>query len=199
MSNDSLQVFIVDDEQEIRDSLSKFFTFHGFKVSVYADAKSYLEELNQEEVGCLVSDIDMDQMNGIELQAQLRKLKCIRPTIFITGHANVDVAVKAMKLGAVDFIEKPFDPDILLAKVTTAIGLTAEKIATLNRFRLLTKKETEVFYCAVRGDKNRRIADQLFISLPTVEAHRSRVMKKMQAKSIAELVRASVLIDQFGS
>lgn len=199
MSNDNLQVFIVDDEQEVRDSLSKFFTLHDFKVSVYADAKSYLEELNQEEVGCLVSDIDMEQMSGIELQTQLNKLKCIRPTIFITGHANVDVAVKAMKLGAVDFIEKPFDPDILLAKVTVAIELFAEKIATLNRFRLLTKKEAEVFYCAVRGDKNRRIAEQLFIALPTVEAHRSRVMKKMQAKSIAELVRVSVLIDQFES
>lgn len=140
MSSDSLQVFIVDDDQEVRDSLSKFFTLHDFKVSVYADAESYLDDLNQEEVGCLVSDIDMEQMSGIELQTQLNKLKCIRPTIFITGHANVDVAVNAMKLGAVDFIEKPLDPDILLAKVTTTIELFAEKNSYIKSLSIVNKK-----------------------------------------------------------
>ena len=199
MKGQLLQVFIVDDEREVRDSLSKFFSLHSFKVNTYADAQSYLDDLDQTEVGCLVSDIDMEGISGLELQVVLNELKCIRPTIFITGHADVNIAVKAMKFGAVDFIEKPFDPEILLAKVVAAIDLFSEKISVLNRYRLLTKKEIEVFHCVVKGDKNRSIGDKLFISMPTVEAHRSRVMKKMQVNSIAELVRASILIDQFAS
>ena len=194
MKDQLLQVFIVDDEQEVRDSLFKFFSLHGFKVNTYADAQSYLDDLNQTEVGCLVSDIDMEGLSGLELQVALNELKCIRPTIFITGHADVNIAVKAMKLGAVDFIEKPFDPEILLAKVTTAIDLFSERISVLNRYRLLTKKEIELFHCVVRGDKNRGIGEKLFISMPTVEAHRSKVMKKMQVNSVAELVRASMLM-----
>ena len=194
MKDQLLQVFIVDDEQEVRDSLFKFFSLHGFKVNTYADAQSYLDDLNQTEVGCLVSDIDMEGLSGLELQVALNELKCIRPTIFITGHADVNIAVKAMKLGAVDFIEKPFDPEILLAKVTTAIDLFSERISVLNRYRLLTKKEIEVFHFVVRGDNNRVIGEKLFISMPTVEAHRSKVMKKMQVNSVAELVRASMLM-----
>ncbi len=194
MTKDNLHIFIVDDDQTVRDSLSKFFSLHQFQVNVYEDAKTYLNNLDDNEVGCLISDIDMEGMNGLQLQKRLNELKCIRPTIFITGHANINIAVEAMKLGAIDFVEKPFDPDILLAKVVTAIELFSEKVLILNRYRLLTKKEIKVFECVVRGDKSRSIVEQLFISMPTVEAHRSQIMKKMQANSVAELVRASMLI-----
>ena len=194
MKDKSLYVYIVDDEQKVRDSLSKFLRLYGFKVKAYADAESYLYELDQDEIGCLISDIDMKDMDGLQLQRRLNEIKCIRPTIFITGHANVDIAVRAMKLGAVDFIEKPFDPDELAAKVGAAIDLFAERITILGCYRLLTKKEIEVFKHVAKGGKNRDIAEKLFISIPTVEAHRSRVMKKMQAGSLPELVKMSVLL-----
>ncbi len=194
MNKKSLHVYIVDDEQKVRDSLSKFFSLHGFKVNTYADAESYLNELDQDETGCLISDIDMEDMNGLQLQEYLNEINSIRPTIFITGHANVDIAVKAMKLGAVDFIEKPFDPDELVIKVTVAIERFSEKMSILSCYRLLTKKEIEVFGHVVRGDINRSIAEKLFISIPTVEAHRSKVMKKMRAESLPELVKMSVLL-----
>jgi FixJ family two-component response regulator len=190
----SLHVYIVDDEQKVRDSLSTFFSLHGFKVNTYADAESYLYELDQDEVGCLISDIDMEDMNGLQLQECLNEVGSIRPTIFITGHANIDVAIKAMKLGAVDFIEKPFDPDELVIKVIAAIEKFSDKMLISSCYRLLTKKEIEVFNLVARGDKNRSIAEKLFISIPTVEAHRSRVMKKMRAKSLPELVKMSVLL-----
>ena len=194
MNKKSLHVYIVDDEQKVRDSLSTFFSLHGFKVNTYADAESYLYELDQDEVGCLIFDIDMEDMNGLQLQECLNEVGSIRPTIFITGHANIDVAIKAMKLGAVDFIEKPFDPDELVIKVIAAIEKFSDKMLISSCYRLLTKKEIEVFNLVARGDKNRIIAEKLFISIPTVEAHRSRVMKKMRAKSLPELVKMSVLL-----
>ena len=190
----SVNIFIVDDEVEIRDSLSRFFTYHGCQVEVFSDAKSYLDQLDQAQVGCLVSDIDMEEMNGIELQRHLQNINCIRPTIFMTGHASVDLAVEAMKLGAVDFIEKPFDPDILLEKIKIAIDSNRKQIELLGRYRTLTKKECEVFECVTQGGKNKEMADNLCISMPTVEAHRSRVMKKMQASSLSELVKMSVML-----
>lgn len=195
----SVNVYIVDDEAEIRESLSRFFTYHGCQVEVFSDAKSYLDQLDQSQAGCLVSDIDMEGMNGLELQRHLQKINCIRPTIFMTGHGSVNLAIEAMKLGAIDFIEKPFDPNILLEKIKTCIDSNRKQIELLSRYRTLTKKECEVFECVTQGVKNKEMANNLCISMPTVEAHRSRVMKKMQAKSIAELVRASVLIDQFES
>lgn len=194
MNNNSLYVYIVDDEQEVRTSLSNFFKLDGFIVKTYADAKSYLHDLNRDEIGCLISDIDMKDIDGLQLQSRLNEIKCVRPTIFITGHANVDVAVKAMKLGAVDFIEKPFDPDDLTIKVKGALNLFSEKIAIASCYRLLTSQEIKVFEQVVKGAKNRDIADKLFISVPTVEAHRSKVMKKMQANSLSELVKMSVFL-----
>ncbi len=192
----SVNVYIVDDEAEIRESLSRFFTYHGCQVEVFSDAKSYLDQLDQSQVGCLVSDIDMEEMNGLELQRHLQKINCIRPTIFMTGHGSVNLAVEAMKLGAIDFIEKPFDPNILLEKIKTCIDSNREQIELLSRYRTLTKKECEVFECVTQGGKNKEMANNLCISIPTVEAHRSRVMKKMQAKSLSELVKMSVMLSK---
>jgi len=192
----SVNVYIVDDEADIRESLSRFFTYHGCQVEIFADAKSYLDQLDQSQVGCLVSDIDMEGMSGLELQRHLQKINCIRPTIFITGHGSINLAVKAMKLGAADFIEKPFDPNILLEKIKICIDSNRKQIELLNRYWTLTKKECEVFECVTQGAKNKEMANNLCISIPTVEAHRSRVMKKMQAKSLSELVKMSVILSK---
>ncbi|WPE16890.1 response regulator [Candidatus Thioglobus autotrophicus] len=192
----SVNVYIVDDEAEIRESLSRFFTYHGCQVEVFADAKSYLDQLDQSQVGCLVSDIDMEGMSGLGLQRHLQEINCIRPTIFMTGHGSVNLAVKAMKLGATDFIEKPFDPNILLKKIKICIDSNRKQIELLNRYRTLTKKECEIFECVAKGKKNKEMANNLCISMPTVEAHRSRVMKKMQAKSLSELVKMSVILSK---
>jgi FixJ family two-component response regulator len=195
MENNTLHVFIVDDDKKVCASLSNFFKLHDFEVSTYSNAQSYLDDLDQNYMGCLVSDIDMEGITGLELQNSLNKIGCVRPTIFITGHANVNIAVEAMKLGAFDFFEKPFNPDLLLAKVTDAINIFSEKIFILGCYNLLTQKEVKVFKLVISGDKNRSIAEKLFISIPTVEAHRSKVMKKMKVKSVAELVRLSTLLN----
>jgi FixJ family two-component response regulator len=191
-------VYIVDDDQEIRESLQKYFVFKGFEVDVYADAFAYLADLDERVVGCLVSDIDMEEMNGLALQQRLNKLHSARPTIFITGYASVTKAIEAMKLGAFDFIEKPFDPDILIDKVLDAIQMSQEKIVTINRYQLLTGREVMVFKYVSHGARNKQISESMFISIPTVEAHRSKVMKKMQASSLSGLVKMSVLIEQCG-
>jgi FixJ family two-component response regulator len=191
-------VYIVDDDQEIRESLQKYFVFKGFEVDVYAEASAYLADLDERVVGCLVSDIDMEEMNGLALQQRLNKLHSARPTIFITGYASVTKAIEAMKLGAFDFIEKPFDPDILIDKVLDAIQMSQEKIVTINRYQLLTGREVMVFKYVSHGARNKQISESMFISIPTVEAHRSKVMKKMQASSLSGLVKMSVLIEQCG-
>lgn len=188
-------VYIVDDDSTIRESLARFLSTHGFQVHTFANAKDYLHNLDQATVGCLVSDIDMPEMTGLQLQRKLNDLKCVRPTIFITGHGNVNMAVEAMKIGAFDFIEKPFDPGLLMAKINLAIDKYQQKIQVLNRYQELTNKELEVCACVVKGMKNREISETLFMSVPTVEAHRSKVMKKMQANSLPELVKMLVLIN----
>lgn len=188
-------VYIVDDDSTIRESLARFLSTHGFQVHTFANAKDYLHNLDQTTVGCLVSDIDMPEMTGLQLQRKLNDLKCVRPTIFITGHGNVNMAVEAMKIGAFDFIEKPFDPGLLMAKINLAIDKYQQKIQVLNRYQELTNKELEVCTCVVKGMKNREISETLFMSVPTVEAHRSKVMKKMQANSLPELVKMLVLIN----
>jgi FixJ family two-component response regulator len=191
-----VHIFIVDDEVEIRDSLERFFSYQGCRVSTYEDAQSYLDQLDQTQVGCLVSDIDMQDMSGLELQRHLNDINCVRPTIFMTGHASINIAIEAMKLGAFDFIEKPFDPDHLLQRIKVAIDSNREKIELINRYYTLTKKEREVFRCVVKGEKNKEMAESLYISMPTIEAHRSRVMRKMQAASLPDLVKMSVILSK---
>jgi len=142
----SVNIFIVDDEVEIRDSLSRFFTYHGCQVEVFSEAKSYLDQLDQAQLGCLVSDIDMEEMNG--------------------------------------------------EKIKIAIDSNRKQIELLGRYRTLTKKECEIFECVAKGKKNKEMAENLCISMPTVEAHRSRVMKKMQASSLSELVKMSVTLSK---
>jgi len=188
-------VYLIDDDIEIIKSLSIFFSISDYQLIAFDSAIDYLDQVSQMEMmGCLISDIVMDSMDGLELQRRLNKLGCIQPTIFITGHGSIDMAIQAMKLGAFDFIQKPFDPEILLEKVVEANNAFKEKMENLSKYQTLTSREGKVFQQVVLGLKNKDIAEILSISIPTVEAHRSKVMQKMSVKSLAELVKISVYV-----
>lgn len=188
-------VYLIDDDIEIIKSLSIFFSISDYQLIAFDSAIDYLDQVSQMEMmGCLISDIVMDSMDGLELQRRLNKLGCIQPTIFITGHGSIDMAIQAMKLGAFDFIQKPFDPEILLEKVVEANNAFKEKMENLSKYQTLTSREGKVFQQVVLGLKNKDIAEILSISIPTVEAHRSKVMQKMSVKSLAELVKISFYV-----
>lgn len=198
MTNKTLPtLYLIDDDKEVRDSLSSFFRIYRYNVIVFESAIDYLDEVSHLDMkGCLISDVSMDGMDGLELQRRLMKLGCIQPTIFITGHGSVDMAVKAMQLGAFDFIQKPFDPEALLNKVVEANKVFKDRMSILENYRTLTQKEILVFNQVVSGSMNKNIADTLSISIPTVEAHRAKVMKKMKATSLPDLVKMSVYISR---
>jgi len=198
MKNKILPVlYLIDDDKEIRDSLSVFFNMYDFNLIVFENALDYLDQVSHLDMkGCLISDISMDKMNGLDLQRELNKLGCIQPTIFITGHGSVNIAVKAMQLGAFDFIQKPFDPEVLLEKVVKANKVFEDKMHILSNYQKLTVKEKLILEQVISGLKNKNIAEVLHVSIPTVEAHRSKVMKKMKATSLPELVKMSVYISR---
>lgn len=191
MKNKELPIlYLIDDDKKIRDSLLIFFNVFDYNLVVFESASDYLDQVNHLDMkGCLISDISMEKMDGLELQRRLNKLGCIQPTIFITGHGDVNMAVKAMKLGAFDFIQKPFDPEILLEKVIEANKSFKDKMIILNNFQTLTKREVEVYNKVALGLINKEIAVALHISNATVEAHRSKVMKKMKAESLPHLIK----------
>ncbi len=194
MKNKILPIlYLIDDDKEIRDSLSIFFSIHDYKLIIFESAIDYLNQVsNLDMKGCLISDISMDKMDGLELQRKLNELGCIQPTIFITGHGNVSLAIKAMKLGAFDFIQKPFDPEVLLEKVVLANKVFKDRMIILKNYQTLTKKEILVFDQVVLGLMNKNIAEVLHVSMATIEAHRSKVMKKMKATSLPDLVKMSI-------
>jgi FixJ family two-component response regulator len=190
-------VYLIDDDIEIIKSLSIFFSMSDYQLIAFDSAIDYLDRVSHVEMmGCLISDIVMDSMDGLELQRRLNKIGCIQPTIFITGHGSVDMAIQAMKLGAFDFIQKPFDPEILLEKVVEANKMFKDKMENLSRYQTLTNSEDKVFKQVVLGLKNKDIAERLCISIPTVEAHRSRVMHKMSVESLADLVKISLYVSR---
>lgn len=189
-------VFIVDDDPAVRGSMSWLLESVDLPVEVCASAQEFLDTYNPAIPGCLVLDIRLPGMGGLELQKELAKRNIQIPIIIVTGHAEVPMAVRAMKAGAVDFIEKPFSDQVLLDCIRTALqrdsesrgdDLRREEIAA--RIRTLTPREFEVQEKVVEGNSNKMIAAQLGVSRKTVEAHRAGVMKKMQAQSVADLVR----------
>jgi|JYMV01.1.fsa_nt_gi FixJ family two-component response regulator len=185
------KVCLVDDDSEILESLERFFSLSGFEIKTFSSAIDYLEQL-EENGDCLICDIAMEEMDGLELQRRLNKLQHLQPTIFITGHGTINMAVEAMKLGAFDFIQKPFNPELLLEKVLLAIESYRDRMKILSKYKTLTNREIGVFKCVTRGLSNKQISDELFMAGSTVEAHRSKVMKKMAAKSLPDLVKMSV-------
>jgi two-component system response regulator FixJ len=195
MTND-LTVHLVDDEEMPRRSLTILLVSAGFAVRVHDTASAFLDQLPVSGKACLITDVRMSHIDGLELLERLRSLNADIPTIFVTGDGDIAMAVQAMKAGAADFIEKPFDDEVLIAainraasqKATTSLVITnTEKVAS--RLRQLTEREHQVLGAVLEGLQNKMIAFNLGISSRTVEVHRANVMAKMEARNLAELMR----------
>ncbi|WP_462330375.1 response regulator FixJ [Thiohalocapsa halophila] len=189
-------VFVVDDDQAMRSSLQWLIESMGMRVETYDSAQAFLDAYYPGRAGCLLLDVRMPGMSGLELQAYLAKREHRIPVIIITGHGDVAMAVKAMKNGAVDFIEKPFDDEALVVSIRNALqhdekqrALRSQRADIAARMAELTPREHEVMTMVTDGRSNKEIATSLGVSAKTVEVHRARVMDKMRADSLAELVR----------
>ena len=192
-------VFVVDDDSSTRELLSWLMQRHGLKAQVFPDARSFLKGYAPGVPGCLVVDLDMPGMSGLDLQQTLKANGVQLPVIFLSGRADVPQAVRAVKEGAVDFIEKPFDYKRVVALVEECLERDAAARATHDRKRAccerlaqLTHREREVLDLVVAGRMNREVAEALDISIKTVEAHRARIMEKLGVSSLAELVQATL-------
>lgn len=188
-------VLIVDDDEDVRDSLRALLLSAGYRVRAFGSAKAVLESVD-EEGGCLIADIRMPDMDGLELLTELVKRGCNLPVIVVTGHGDVPLAVRAMQAGAIDFIEKPYDDDALLASVKRGLELhhqhsatERERDARAELVNTLTPREREVLEHVIGGMPNKMVAFELGISARTVEIHRAHLMEKTQAGSLPELVR----------
>jgi two-component system response regulator FixJ len=197
---DSRVVHVIDDDTDVRQSLAFLLSSAGLPVRMHESAVAFLKALPGAQDGCIVTDIRMPEMDGLELQRQLRAMKVDMPVIVITGHGDVHLAVSAMKAGAVDFIEKPFDDEILLSAIRSALERHGDdrrrqaKAAEVRaRLDLLSEREREVLTGLVAGKPNKIIAYDLGISARTVEVYRANVMTKMQADSLSDLVRMALL------
>jgi two-component system response regulator FixJ len=189
-------VFVVDDDSAVRDALRFLMRSVGLTVEAFSSAAEFLDAYRADRAGCLVLDIRMPGMTGLELQDKLIERRSILPIIFITGHGDVPMAVEAMQAGAMDFIQKPFRDQDLLDRIHQAIDKDAktrqslgELAAIRTRLASLTPREREVMDLVVHGKANKVIAGDLDLSQRTVEIHRARVMEKMEASSLAHLVR----------
>lgn len=189
-------VFVVDDDPAVLRFLSGLISSVNLRVELFESARAFLDSYQLGAPGCLLLDIRMPGMSGLELQRELAARSIDIPIVFLTGHGDVPIAVRAMKAGAYDFIEKPFNNELLLDALQKAVaeGLTAEKIRSERaeiekRTSLLTKRERQVMDEVVAGETNKSIARHLGISERTVENHRGKMMRKIQAQSLAQLVR----------
>ena len=196
-------VYLVDDDDAVRDSLGLLFRSIGLESELYASALDFLEHFDPRRHACLVADIRMPGLSGLELQGRLNDQGAEIPVIFITGHGDVPMAVGAMKAGAADFIQKPFRDQDLIDRIHKALeqdksrrASRAEEDVIRERLSLLTPRETEVMQRVVRGQANKVIAMDLGVSQRTVELHRARVMRKLKMRSLAELVHA---VDRIGA
>lgn len=189
-------VFIVDDDEAMRDSLAWLLEGNGLKVRMFASATAFLDAYGTAMAGCLVLDVRMPGMSGLELHERLQALGSTLPIIFVTGHGDVPMAVSALKKGATDFIEKPFNNDEILRLIEQCLAADREQSSLRRhhaeidrRLASLTQREREVLGLIAAGRLNKQIADDLGISIKTVEVHRARVMDKMEVRSVAELVQ----------
>ena len=198
--SDSKVVHVIDDDVDVRQSLAFLLSAAGLAVRTHDSAVAFLKALPTLQDGCIVTDIRMPEMDGLELQNRLKEMKVDMPVIVITGHGDVHLAVSAMKAGAIDFIEKPFDDEALLSAIQTALTQHSDDrrrqslVADVRkRLRALSEREKEVLNGLVAGKPNKIIAYELGISARTVEVYRANVMTKMQANSLSELVRMVLL------
>ena len=196
-------IFVVDDDAAVRDALKLLLRSVGHAVETFGSAQEFLDAYGEDRAGCLVLDIRMPGMSGLELQQKLNEQHSILPIIFITGHGDVPMAVEAMQAGAVDFIQKPFRDQDLIDRINQALDKDSSNRAALGerndirrRLETLTPREREVLDLVVHGKANKVIAGDLKLSQRTVEIHRARVMEKMQASSLAHLVRMVLEVGQ---
>lgn len=202
MSTQLNTVFLVDDDDAVRDSVSLLMRSAGLRTRQFDSASAFLEGYDRDQPGCLLLDVRMPGMSGLELQKELNKRNHTLPIVFISAHGDIPMAVEAVRRGAVDFIQKPFDDLELLSKVKQALASSeqrfaeeTERLEICRRTASLTAREREVMSQVVKGKANKVIASDLGVSQRTVEIHRARVMEKMQAASLAQLVRM-VLISE---
>ncbi|HYA06969.1 MAG TPA: response regulator FixJ [Xanthobacteraceae bacterium] len=199
-------VHIIDDDEALRESLTFLLRSAKHEVKSFASAKTFLETLPDPSLSCIITDVRMPDMSGIELLRRLKELKIAAPVIVITGHGDVSLAVEAMKIGAIDFLEKPFDDEVLLASVDAALRQhdgqarrQTERAEIENRLAALSPRERDVLGGLVAGRANKQIAFDLGISPRTVEIYRANLMNKMQAGSLSELVRMALMVGMLGS
>jgi two-component system response regulator FixJ len=193
-------VHVIDDDTDVRQSLAFLLSTAGLAVQVHESAVAFLKVLPKVEVGCVVTDVRMPGMDGLELQRRLQADKNAIPVIVMTGHGDIALAVEAMKAGAVDFVEKPFDDDLLIRAIKSALARVrkdSERDSAASevrsRLELLSERERQVLQGLVAGKPNKIIAYDLGISPRTVEIYRANVMTKMQADSLSALVRMALL------
>lgn len=198
-------VFVVDDDEAMRRSLKWLLESTGMRVQTFDSADAFLTAYAPDWAGCLLLDVRMPGMSGLELHAYLTRADYLLPVVIITGHGDVAMAVKAMQAGALDFIEKPFHDEDLLRSIRRALEADrqtrahrSQHAAVLARLEELTPREHEVMDLVAAGKSNREIATALGVTAKTVEAHRAKVMDKMQATSLADLVRMALLVGRAG-
>jgi two-component system, LuxR family, response regulator FixJ len=197
---DNSRVCIVDDDRAVLAALSSLLTAEGYAVRAHESARTFLDMIQQDDCGCLVADVRMPEMSGLDLLAEMKERRVSMPVIVITTHGDVSLAVAAMKRGAVDFFKKPFDGGALLDSVRAALAREesepapdAETQMIKERFATLSKREKEVLAALLNGQPNKTIANELGISKRTIEVHRANIMKKTQATSFVELVRMALV------
>jgi len=193
-------IHVIDDEAAIRDVVALVLA-EEFDVRTHASARAFLESIEPNEEDCVITDLRMPEMDGMELLAKMKERRLASPVIVISGHADIPLAVEAMKAGAVDFLEKPFDDDVLLACVRAALRRrneqqpdNAKAQEILAMLATLTRREKEVLARVLQGQLNKIIAHELGVTMRTVEIHRAHIMAKMEVKTVAELVRMSLAV-----
>ena len=206
MASDKGVVHIIDDDDALRESLAFLLGTAGIEGKTYASAKAFLDTLPDLSLSCVITDVRMPDMSGIDLLRRFKELKIAAPVIVVTGHGDVALAVEAMKIGAVDFLEKPFDDEVLLASVEAALRQRggqakrdSERAEIESRLAALSPRERDVLGGLVAGRANKQIAFDLGISPRTVEIYRANLMNKMQAGSLSDLVRMALVVGILGA
>ena len=200
------KVYLVDDDPDVREAIAFLLELEGYAVEPFGDPERMLETLDADARGCLLLDVRMPGMDGLALHQTLKKRGIAMPAVFISGHGDIPMAVRAVNAGALDFIEKPFDDEVLLERVGRAFELDARRSETeaemaevRRRLEQLTPRERDVLRGIVDGRLNKQIADDLDISVRTVELHRGRVLEKLEATNAADLVRMVLPLEAPGA